>query len=275
MTFTENRDLIHQRYGGLGPDGDLPLTPVMQLMLQHRSVRNYEDRPLPDGALEALIAAGQSGATSSNMQAVSVIAVEDAARKLRFSRAASGQAFVAEAPVILCFVIDQSRPTRVGKAMGEDLWAIPLVDNFIAACTDAAIFAQNTLLAAQSMGLAGCYIGNLRNDPEYIAEELGLPEHAMVLFGMALGYEKPPLTAIRPRLPQAVVLHRERYCSDQAAETQVLADYDQVVASHEHSQGRPAQSWTQRHPARYANAEYLDGRIRLKEILGRLGFPLK
>lgn len=268
----DGKALIDARYGGSGPQGPLPLTPVIELMLRHRSVRSYADRPLPEGALEVLIAAGQSAATSSNMQPVSVIAVTDPERRKRFSEAASGQAFVAEAPVILCFVLDQARPTRVGEATGEDLWAIPLVEKFVSAATDVAIFAQNVLLAAQSMGLAGCYIGNLRNDPEFIARELALPPRAIVLFGMALGYEAGPPTGIRPRLPQSVVLHRERY--DTTGEPEALAGYDATFAAHEVAQGRPRDTWTARHKARFANRAYLDGRINLRAILARMGFPL-
>ncbi|MFN4101661.1 MAG: nitroreductase family protein [Pararhodobacter sp.] len=263
---------LSARYGGAAPEGPLPLSPVIELMLQHRSVRSYHDRPLPEGMLEALIAAGQSAATSSNMQAVSVVAVTDPARRRRFSQAASGQAFVAEAPVILCFIADQARATRVGEATGADLWAIPLVDNFLAAACDAAIFAQNVLLAAQSMGLGGCYIGNLRNDPEFIASELALPPRAVVMFGLALGYEKPPLTGIRPRLPQSVVLHREQYSTK--GEAEALARYDEAFAAHEVAQGRPRDTWTARHAARYASKAYLDGRINLRAILQRMGFPL-
>ncbi|WP_068299880.1 nitroreductase family protein [Pararhodobacter sp. CCB-MM2] len=266
-------DPISTRYGGAGPEGLLPLTPVMELMLRHRSVRRYQDRPLPEGLLEALVACGQSAATSSNMQAVSLVAVTDPARRQRFAKASSGQAFVAEAPVILCFVLDQSRAERVGAATGADLWALPLVDNFIAAATDAAILAQNILLAAQSAGLGGCYIGNLRNDPEFVARELALPPRAMVLFGMALGYEAPPETGIRPRLPQSVVLHREHYSTE--GEAEALAAYDTVFAAHELAQGRPKDTWTARHKARYANVEYLDGRINLRAILKRMGFPLE
>lgn len=266
-------DLLDTRYGGCPPAQTVALTPVINLMLRHRSVRSYDDRPLPDGMLETLIAAGQSAATSSNMQAVSVVAVTDPDRRRRFSQAASGQAFVAEAPVILCFVADQARATRVGAATGVDLWAIPLVDNFIAAVTDTAIFAQNVLLAAQSLGLGGCYIGNMRNDPEFVAAELGLPPHAVVIFGLALGYEKPPVTGIRPRLPQSVVLHRERYTTK--GEAAKLAHYDAVFAAHEVAQGRPHDTWTARHAARFASKAYLDGRINLRAILERMGFPLR
>lgn len=264
--------ILAARYGGAVPKLTVLPTPVIDLMLRHRSVRSYQDRALPAGMLETLIAAGQSAATSSNMQAVSVVAVTDPARRLRFSQTASGQAFVAEAPLILCFIADQARAARVGQATKADLWALPLVDNFIAACTDAAIFAQNVLLAAQSMGLAGCYIGNLRNDPELIAAELALPPQAMVVFGMALGYEKPPETGIRPRLPQSVVLHHEQYGT--GGEGAALATYDAVFAAHEVAQGRPHDTWTARHAARFASRTYLSGRINLRTILARMGFPL-
>jgi nitroreductase len=264
--------LINARYGDGGPVGLLPLTPVIELMLRHKSVRHYLDKPLPDGALEALIAAGQSAATSSNMQPISVVAVTDPARRKRFAQAASGQGFVAEAPVILCFVLDHARPTRVGAATHADLWAIPLVEKFLSAATDVAIFAQNVLLAAQSMGLAGCYIGNLRNDPEFIAHELGLPERAVVLFGMALGYEAPNTTAVRPRLPQSIVLHHEQYSTE--GEAAALAQYDDTVMAHEVAQGRPRDTWSARHKARYANKDYLEGRINLRAVLARMGFPL-
>jgi len=269
----ETAEILSARYGGAVPVLALPPGPVIDLMLRHRSVRSYQDRPLPDGALEVLIAAGQSASTSSNMQAVSVVAVTDPDRRRRLSQAASGQAFVAEAPVILCFVADQARATRVGAATGADLWAIPLVDNFIAAVADTAIFAQNVMLAAQSIGLGGCYIGNLRNDPEFMAAELALPPHAVVVFGLALGYETAPMTGIRPRLPQTVVLHRERYSTE--GEAEALAGYDTAFAAHEVSQGRPHDTWTARHKARYASKSYLDGRINLRAILARLGFPLE
>ena len=95
----------------------------------------------------------------------------------------------------------------------------------------------------------------------------------MVLFGMALGYEASPVTGIRPRLPQSVVLHREHYSTDD--ETGALAAYDAAFAAHEVAQGRPRDTWTARHKARYANRAYLAGRFNLRAILARMGFPLR
>lgn len=52
---------------------------------------------------------------------------------------------------------------------------------------DAGIMAQNCLLAAESMGLGGVYIGGLRNSPNEVDTLLNLPPYTAVLFGMCLG----------------------------------------------------------------------------------------
>ncbi|EPX80366.1 putative nitroreductase [Salipiger mucosus DSM 16094] len=261
-----------ERYGGEAPAGAAAPNPVISVMLRHRSVRSYAERELPEGLLETLIAAGQSAATSSNMQTVSVVAVRDPATRTALSRAASGQAFVAQALVVLCFVADLSRAARVGEATGADLFALPMLDSFLASCNDCAIFAQNVALAAEAEGLGTCYVGNLRNDPEHIAGLLDLPPGAVALFGLCLGYETGQPTGVRPRLPQAVVLHRERYSTE--GEAEALARYDRTFRDHEVAQGRPVGSWTGRHAARLGSRAYLAGREHMRAVLNRLGFPL-
>lgn len=56
------------------------------------------------------MAADQSAATSSNMQTVSVIAVTDPEKKTRLAKTCAGQDFIANAPLLLCFVTDLARP---------------------------------------------------------------------------------------------------------------------------------------------------------------------
>ncbi len=265
--------LLAKRYGGLGPAIEVQSTPTIDLMLGHRSVRNFADRPLPEGMLELLIAAGQSGSTSSNMQTTTVVAVTEPARKQRLAEMA-GQAFLARTPVILCFVADQSRAERIGTELGEDFFTLPMLDKFIAAANDCAIFSQNVAVAAESLGLGICYIGGLRSQPIELAQLLDLPPRSAVMFGLCLGYEaEGPKTDIRPRLPQKVVLHHETY--NRNPETATLDAYDTVVRQHEAGQGRPAMSWRERHPGRFASKEYLRGREALRQYFATLGFPLE
>ena len=249
-----------------------PADGVIAVMMAHRSVRSFADRPLPDGLLERLVAAGQAASTSSYMQTASIVAVERPETRRKLATIAR-QDFGAGAPTILCCVADLARATRGGEATGEDLFAVPMLDNFVAACTDCAIFAQNVALAAQSCGLGICYIGNLRNEPVEIARMLGLPPRSVALFGLCLGYEAGAPTGQRPRLPQPVVLHRETYRTD--PEAALLDDYDDRVADHEEEQGRPRITWRGRHPMRFASYDYLSGREHLRAQLAALGLPLE
>lgn len=56
---------------------------------------------------------------------------------------------------------------------------------------DFGMMLQTLLLAAQAAGLASCGIGALSTYGPFIAEQLGLDEHEMVVCGVALGYEDP------------------------------------------------------------------------------------
>jgi len=78
--------LIHRRYAGIGTaDLQARLNPVIEQLLAHRSVRAYLPDPLPEGTLQTLVAAAQSASNSSNLQAWSVVAVQDTARKARLA----------------------------------------------------------------------------------------------------------------------------------------------------------------------------------------------
>ncbi len=56
---------------------------------------------------------------------------------------------------------------------------------------DAALAAQNAVVALESLGLGTCYIGAIRNDPETVARELALPEGVFPVFGLTVGFPDP------------------------------------------------------------------------------------
>src|SRR5258708_3150428 len=76
----------------------VPWNDALDTIMSHRSVRSYRDEPLPPGSLELLIAAAQSAATTSNLQAWSVIAIEDPARKARLAAFDANQPPIGDAP---------------------------------------------------------------------------------------------------------------------------------------------------------------------------------
>jgi nitroreductase len=250
-----------------------PWNDALDTIMTHRSVRSYRDEPLPPGTLELLIAAAQSAATTSNLQAWSVIAVEDPDRKARLAAFAAGQRHIVDAPLLLVFVADLARLRSISAELGHPGTALDYIEAFIFAVADASFAAQNTIVAAESLGLGGCYIGAMRNNPAGVAEELALPNEALVIFGMTIGVPDPAVeTDVKPRLPQNVILHRERYTPPDPA---LLAAYDQRIREFQAEQKMRVTDWTEQSALRVRDEAALTGREVLRDFLRDRGFSLR
>ncbi|WP_018980610.1 NADPH-dependent oxidoreductase [Saccharibacter floricola] len=267
-------ELWAQRYRHDAPV-NLPDNPVLRQLFAHRSVRHYKSDPLPAGALEAGIAAASSGATSSNLQNWSVIAVEDQATRSRLAELSGGQSYVAQAPLFLAWVVDLSRLERITQREGaSEAEALAYEESFLMATLDTGIAAQNAVLAFESLGLGTVYIGGLRNDPEAVASVLGLPSRTVAVVGMCVGHPAEDAAGgIKPRLGQDVVLHRERY--DHESEEEPIDTYNQRADAYQQEQGLPSRRWTQTVASRIAQTRGLGGRHVMRDVLNRLGFPLR
>ena len=103
--------------------------------------------------------------------------------------------------------------------------------------------AQNALLAAQSLGLGGVYIGGSRNNPTAVSELLGLPHQVIPLFGLCLGHpaQQPEQ---KPRLPRALVVHENRY--PETLDRALLAQYDSQIHDYylARSSNNKVQTWS-------------------------------
>src|SRR5690606_33005245 len=135
--------------------------------------------------------------------------------------------FVADAPLVLVFCPDLHRLEAVSRRQGYE-FAERGMDLFLQAVVDTALAAQNTAVAAESLGLGICYVGGIRDAVAEVAELLHLPPRTFGLFALTVGYPAKP-TRVRHRLPLEVVLHREVY-SDAGLEDG-LRRYDETTAA--------------------------------------------
>jgi nitroreductase len=269
---TGKAEALAARYGrdAIPPAG--PWNETIAGMLGHRSVRAYRPDPLPEGVLETLVAAASSAATSSNLQTWSVVAVQDPEVRAALAEVAAGQKHVRQCPLFLVWLADLSRNARLAEAEGVTLEALPYLESFLVAAVDAALAAQNAVVAAESLGLSTVYIGALRNDVQRVAGLLGLPPGAVGVFGLCVGYAADP-GEVKPRLPQASVLHRERYSTE--GEAAQRAGYDAVLSEFSARNGMGPEGWTGRVIGRLAKLRAMAGRDRLVAALRGLGFPLQ
>lgn len=247
---------------------------VIGQILSHRSVRSYRPDPLPEGTVETLVAAAQSAASSSNLQTWSVVAVSDPARKARLAAVTGNQKHILQAPTLLVWLADLNRLGELGKALDHAVDALDYLETLFVGIIDAALAAQNAVLAAESLGLGTVYIGALRNDPERVAAELGLPPKLLPVFGLCVGYPDPAVvTGIKPRLPASLVLHREQYAAGYDADA--VASYDSAIQDFQGEQELPRVPWSRQALARVAGPQSLSGRDRIRNALANLGFALR
>jgi len=269
MTVEDN---LRARYGNDVPE--VIAGPVFDLLLSHRTWRRFEDRPLPPKTIETLVAAGQSAASSSNLHSWSVVSVEDPARRKELMEIGAGQPQIGEAPATLCFVADLARLARIADDNEQPREALDHLEHFVVGAIDAALAAQNICIAAEALGLGTCYLGVLRNEPERLAKFLNLPPKAVVVFGLSIGYPDTSRPArIKPRLAQKSILHRETYNLEDAVAP--VGDYETLLGAFNANERNGQPRWGLRSSGRIVNAEILDGRADLANVLKRLGFPLK
>jgi nitroreductase len=261
------------RYGAGAEPPAGPWNDTIASLLAHRSVRGFRSDLLPAGTLETLIAAAQSAATSSNLQTWSAVAVDDPALRAELAAIAGNQKHIEQCPIFLVFLADVSRNARLAAEAGAELAGMPYLESFLVAAIDAALAAQNAVVAAESLGLSTVYIGALRNDVQRVAALLHLPPGATPVFGLCVGHALPGREgAVKPRLPQGAVLHRDRYDADDRG---LRAAYDPRLADFSARHEMGPTTWTQRVIARLGTMKALNGRDRLKDALVALGFPLR
>jgi nitroreductase len=247
---------------------------VLETILNHRSVRGFLPKSLDAGTLELLVAAAQSASTSSNLQVWSVVAVQEPARKSRLADLAGKQQFIRDAPLLLVWLADLARLDGIAADRQTQVEGTQYLEAFVLGIVDAALAAQNALVAAESIGLGGVYVGAMRNLPEQVGAELALPPNVFAVFGMAIGWpDAAKETGIKPRLPQDIVLHHEQYDGDR--KRAAVDHYNTVARDYMREQGMKEQDWTSQALNRLKDAASLTGRDRMREALASMGFGLR
>ncbi len=211
--------------------------------------RNFEGREIPQDVMNRLYAAACSAATAGGFQRVSIVSVKDGAAKKTLMSLSRGQGFIARAPVNLIFCADNRRTTRIAEyerapyESGGDLRRLWM------GIVDATIAAQTLALAAELLGLASCYNGNVIDSIDELSDLLALPGGVVPVIMLTLGYPKT-----KPKPPKRyrwqVMVHDGTYRD---------LPFDELYAEHMNKSGR------ERYPLTDARLE------KLLESAGRHG----
>ncbi|NLJ65673.1 MAG: NADPH-dependent oxidoreductase [Clostridiales bacterium] len=182
---------------------------TIKKQLTHRTIREYKDQKVPNEVFEQLMEVARHTASSTGMQACSIIRITDPEMKKKIAKVCN-QEYVARATELLIFIVDQYRNSQIAKEKNCLAENAKDMDRFFAGFTDACIMVQNLVTAAESMGLGTVYLGSILNDPEKICELLKLPELTFPVIGLGIGYpnQNPQL---KPRMEMKIRVFDNTY----------------------------------------------------------------
>ncbi|MFC2081588.1 nitroreductase family protein [Candidatus Bipolaricaulota bacterium] len=169
--------------------------PILDGLMQRKSIRAFTDQEPPDEVLAAIVRAGQQAPFAAQLGS------------LLLKRDRQRNPF--RAPLLFTACVDIHRMEAV---LAKRDWTRGMCDAaaLMLGIQDAAYMAQNMVIAAESLGLGSCYLGAAPFAAAKIIEEYGLPPRVFPMVQLAMGYpaEAPP---VRPRYPLEFTLFENRY----------------------------------------------------------------
>lgn len=172
------------------------MNPTIDILLKRKSVRAYEDNPIPAKVRTQILEATLRAPTAGNMMLYTILDVTDQRIKDRLAVTCDSQPFIAKAPMVWLFLADYQRWYDYYLASGVEALCqrrgIPLrkpeEGDLFLACCDALIAAQNAVIAAETLGLGSCYIGDIMEQFETHRELFDLPQYTFPICMLCFGY---------------------------------------------------------------------------------------
>ena len=150
--------------------------PLDNVFKRRHSVRSFLKREVEAEKLEKILETGNSAPSAGNLKAREIIVVKEPEIKKKLAKAAHGQDFLAEAPLVLVFFSVPSRSARKYGKRGEDLYSLQ----------DATISASFAWLQAVMLGLSCCWVGAFKESQ--VKDILGIEKDWHPIALLPLGY---------------------------------------------------------------------------------------
>jgi len=169
--------------------------PVIETMLNHKSIRSYKDESPSDEVVATIVRAGQQSPFAAQLYS------------LLLSRNTERTPY--GAPVLFTICIDSHKLELI---MARRNWRLVVNDLslLLFAVQDASLMAENMVIAAESLGLGSCFLGDAPYRAQQIVEEYRLPKRVFPLVQLVMGYPaEDPLP--RPRYPLEFTLFEDEY----------------------------------------------------------------
>jgi nitroreductase len=189
---------------------------------RRRMVRNFDDRPLPPGTVDRILANGLRAPSAGFTQGWAFLVLEGPEQTGRFwaasapARGGPGpdrRAGVARAPLLVVVLSSEDayrrrygEPDKAASGLAEGAWPVPYWH------VDAGFAALLMALTAVDEGLGALFFGVA--DPDGLRAAFGVPGDWSPMGAVAVGHplpDRPSLSLARGRRPLEEIVHRGRW----------------------------------------------------------------
>ncbi|MHB1459319.1 MAG: nitroreductase family protein [Armatimonadota bacterium] len=161
---------------------------AIECLKTRRSIRKFENTPIPREVIEDIVDCGRLAATAINIQPWIFIAIQHESRRKAVADVTDYGKFIAEAPLCIAVFCQNS------KYYLEDGCAAT----------------QNILNAAKAHGLGSCWIaGDKKDYAKGIARLLNVPDDFNLVSLIAVGFHSQDTNP--PKKPLSEVMHWELF----------------------------------------------------------------
>ena len=185
---------------------------IISALHARKSMRVFEDKPVSVETRNAIVEAAMAAPSAGCQQMYSIIQITDQELKNKLAKSCDNQPFIATAPLVLIFCSDMQKWYDAFLLAGAEP-RLPGSGDFALSLQDTLIAAQNAVVAADSLGLGSCYIGDMMEQCEYHKELLNLPPYVFPATMLVIGYptEQQKNRPKPPRCTVADILHENAY----------------------------------------------------------------
>ncbi len=205
---------------------------VIETILSRKSVRAYARKEIGAETKDQILTAALRGPTAGNLMLYSVIEVNDRRKKENLAKSCDNQPFIGKAPWVLLFLADYQRWVDYFAACDvaefcrrKDLaLREPREGDLFLACCDALAAAQTAVIAAESLGIGSCYIGDIMEQYEIHRDLFKLPRFVFPICLLCFGYPAPSQIErkMTSRFDRRFVTFSDEYHRLEAAEQQAM-----------------------------------------------------
>ena len=199
----------------------LNMNETLQLLNNRKSVRKFSDRKISQEKIDAIIHSSVRAPTAGNQMLYSIIEIDDHDLKDHLVKSCDDQPFIATASLVLLFLADYQRTYDLFISSGTLDYSFregiqprtPGPGDLMLASCDALIAAQNSVIAAESLGIGSCYIGDIMENYEIHRDMFDLPDYTFPITMLCYGYPVGDYISreTSPRYPTEYIHFKNQY----------------------------------------------------------------